>query len=139
MMLTPLILKGGDKLKGITKVLVLLLCTFTCLVGHPIRADVNQGQSINETVSITFIENPNLPKPYVPGGPATDSPQLSRPLTPGDNQTGGQTGLAQHASGILPNTGMAFSELSFGVVSLGLTILLLCLILMRKKRQKDTA
>lgn len=57
---------------------------FLFLVGHPPRADAQSADKVTSDTTITFVTNPNIPKPTVPGGEGnldTSQPTGSLPKT----------------------------------------------------------
>lgn len=54
------------------KIIVAVLLLF--VVGHPPRADANTTDTATSTTTVTFIANPNLPKPPAPGHPPGNFP-----------------------------------------------------------------
>lgn len=57
---------------------------FLFLVGHPPRADAQSADKVTSETTITFVTNPNIPKPTVPGGEGnldTSQPTGSLPKT----------------------------------------------------------
>jgi len=88
------------------------------IVAPPTRADADI-KSTESIVSVTFIANPNLPKPPAPG------------LPPNGNPVQGQI-QASSLKGKLPKTGESQSNL----VVLGFTIMLVALLLFISKKKK---
>ena len=89
----------------------LIIMTFLLvMIGHPPRADAQTIDSVTSRTSVTFVANPKLPEPSVPGG----SPDTSQP------------------TGNLPKTG----ESQTNLLPLGLALVLMSTMLFLKKSNK---
>ena len=87
---------------------IIMLTFLLFMLGHPPRADAKTVDSVTSKTSVTFVANPNLPKPSVPG----ENLNPSKPL------------------GSLPKTGEEQNQL----LSLGLILISLSILLTFKKR-----
>ncbi|CAM3180788.1 LPXTG cell wall anchor domain-containing protein [Lactococcus hircilactis] len=88
------------------KIIVAVLLLF--FVGHPPRADAQTTDTVTSTTTVTFIANPNLPKPPAPGLLSDSNPVK-----------------VTDSKGILPQTGE--NQVSF--VPLGSSLILLAVLL----------
>lgn len=94
------------------KIIVVVLLLF--VVGHPPRADANTTDKVMTKATVTFIANPNLPKPPAPGLPPGNSPY--EVITP---------------TGMLPKTGATQTNL----IPAGTALILLATLLYTIKKR----
>ena len=95
------------------KIIVALVLLY--LIGPPVRADAVIADTVTSTTTVTFVANPNLPKPQAPGLSPGNDPEVIVP------------------KGTLPKTGESANTL----LPVGSSIILLATLLyLVKKRAK---
>lgn len=95
------------------KIIVVVLLLF--VVGHPPRADANTTtDKVMTKTTVTFIANPNLPKPPAPGLPPGNAP--NEVITP---------------TGMLPKTGATQNN----TIPVGTALILLATLLYSIKKR----
>lgn len=98
------------------KIIVGISLLFIFIVGHPTRADAETTDRVTSKTAVTFIANPNLPKPSAPGLPSE-----------------GSSGEGTPPQECLPKTG----EVKKDLLPVGLIFLLLAIVLFLKKKRAD--